>query len=390
MNFDFEPSGSEYRPQLREFLERNLPDELKGREFERLHHAEFYRKLVLWARENLGGHALFELDVVREEAARVGFSIFDYDLGANIIAATLAEFGSDEQRAEVLPGMQSGEFLICLGYSEPDSGSDIAAARTRAVRDGDTWVINGQKMFTSNAERATHVFLLTRTDTSVPKHAGLTMFLVPMDSPGIEVRTIKTLAYHPTNMTFYTDLVVPDTMRVGPVNAGWSVLRYALSVEQTGSTTGLNRRLVEAAIDWARNASHPEHGRVINDPIARQRLARAVLEDELCTLLGQRLAATRYAGKPLPEGWAPGSKLFQSESYDSVTNDLLSLAAPDSLLPFEQEGAIASGWFNYAYRDAPVKRIAGGSNEILRDIIAERRLGLPRSRPVSTRTEAKE
>ena len=144
---------------------------------------------------------------------------------SNLVAQTLSLVGRDDQRHQVIPAVLAGEILICLGYSEPDSGSDAAAATTRAERDGDDWVINGQKMFTTLAHEAAYVFLLTRTNPDVAKHRGLTMFLVPMDTPGIEVTPIWTLSGERTNITFYRDVRVSDAARVGDVDGGWDVMR---------------------------------------------------------------------------------------------------------------------------------------------------------------------
>ena len=148
-----------------------------------------------------------------------------------MVAHTVVQFASDELRDEVLPRVLTGEFRLCLGYTEPDGGSDVATCKTKAVRDGDGWVINGSKMFTSNAHNAQYVFLITNTDPDAPKHKSLTMFLVPMDLPGVEIQGIRTVDGDRTNITFYSDVRIDDKYRVGEVNGGWGVLRGALDAE---------------------------------------------------------------------------------------------------------------------------------------------------------------
>ena len=163
-----------------------------------------------------------------------------------MVAKTLRQFGSAQLTDEVLPGVLSGHIRLCLGYTEPDGGSDIATCKTRAVRrgDGSSWVINGSKMFTSNAHNAKYVFLLTNTDPDAPKHKNLTMFLVPLDTPGVEIQPIRTVDGDRTNIVFYSDVWVDDRYRIGDVNGGWAILRGALDVEHgtvEGEADGLQR-----------------------------------------------------------------------------------------------------------------------------------------------------
>ena len=148
-----------------------------------------------------------------------------------MVANTVTQFATPELRDEVLPRVLSGEIRLCLGYTEPEGGSDIATCKTRAVRDGDGWVINGSKMFTSNAHNAHYVFLITNTDPAAPKHKSLTMFLVPLDLPGVEIQGIRTVDGDRTNITYYSDVRIDDRYRVGEVNGGWAVLRGALDAE---------------------------------------------------------------------------------------------------------------------------------------------------------------
>jgi alkylation response protein AidB-like acyl-CoA dehydrogenase len=148
-----------------------------------------------------------------------------------MVARAVIEYGSPELIEEIVSGVLAGHIRLCLGYTEPEGGSDVATCKTRAVRDGDSWIINGSKMFTSNTHNAQYVFLITNTDPDAPKHKSLTMFLVPLDAPGVEIQGIRTVDGDRTNITYYSDVRVDDKYRIGEVNGGWTVLRDALNVE---------------------------------------------------------------------------------------------------------------------------------------------------------------
>jgi alkylation response protein AidB-like acyl-CoA dehydrogenase len=292
-------------------------------------------------------------------------------------------FASEELKREVLPRVLAGEVIISLGYTEPSAGSDVAAAQTRAVRDGDGWVIDGQKMFTSGANLTQYVFLLTRTDPGAAKHRGLTMFLVPLDTPGIEIHPVHTLSDERTNVTYYGGVRIPDRYRVGPVDGGWSVLGYALELEH-GTSGGAStyslilRELLDKALRWARTAER--HGRpALEDPRVRERLARVAMHAEQAFVLARRSLWNGATGRP-DRGEGPMTKLLGTEALQADASDLLDLMAPDSLLHAGVPGAAAEGEAQFAYRLGAAATIYGGSTEIIRSIIAQQALGLPRSR----------
>ena len=174
-----------------------------------------------------------------------------------MVARAVEQFGSPELKDEVMPRVLSGEFRLCLGYTEPEGGSDVATCKTRAVRDGDGWIINGSKMFTSNAQNAHYVFLITNTDPDAPKHQSLTMFLVPLNTPGVEIQPLRTVDGDRTNITYYSDVRVDDKYRVGEVNGGWTVLRDALNDEH-GTVERERRRSAE---DRGDDRASPAAGR---------------------------------------------------------------------------------------------------------------------------------
>jgi alkylation response protein AidB-like acyl-CoA dehydrogenase len=387
--FDFELGevAEAYRRRVRTFFEENLTDELRAHAHFSWdgHHREFNRRIAAaglafpaWPRE-YGGEELgaYEQMALEEEFFRVGWTT--HALGTTrMVGATLIRFASDELKREVLPRMTSGDAVSSLGYTEPAAGSDVAAAQTRAVRDGDDWVINGQKMFTSGANVAQYVFLLTRTDFEAAKHRGLTMFLVPFDTPGIEIQAVHTLSDERTNITYYSDVRVPDRYRIGPVNGGWSVIRYALELEHGGTYPKHQSDLIDTAAQWAREAQR--NGRpAIEDPRVKERLGRAATHFEAARVLSRRSLWVSAEGLP-QRGEGPMSKLFQTEILVEDAQDLLDLAAPESILRAGEPGAAAEGEFETAYRFAPAPTIYAGTSEIMRSLIAQLALGLPRSR----------
>jgi alkylation response protein AidB-like acyl-CoA dehydrogenase len=296
---------------------------------------------------------------------------------ASMLGATLLVCGTPEQQADVLPRILAGEVICCLGYSEPDAGSDVAAVATKAVRDGDTWVIDGQKMFTTMAQEAAYVFLLARTNPEAPKHEGLTMFLVPMDTPGISITPVATLGGERTNITFYDDVRVGDACRVGEVDAGWSVMHAALVYERGSANWGEPDHLVEAVAAWARQAD--DAGACpIDRPRVAGSLARWSTELEVGRLLLLR-AAWLAAQGALPQVEGSMAKLHITEAFVGASSDLLDCLGAAGALAGASHAPLA-GLVEHAFRHSVVTTIYGGSSEVQREIIAGRGLGLPRSR----------
>jgi alkylation response protein AidB-like acyl-CoA dehydrogenase len=291
-----------------------------------------------------------------------------------LIAGVVNNVGTDFHRNTVLPKMLSGEALACLGYSEPDYGSDVASIVTKAERDGDMWVINGAKMWTTMAHEASWVILLTRTNPDVPKHRGLTMFLVPLDTPGITIEPVLTMGTERTNATFYDNVRVHDQWRLGEVDGGWAVMAVALAFERGvmgGSNPGV--LLLRHFARWA------EESGAITDPVVRERMARVVIDNEVAKLLTQRsawIAAT--GGLPGLEGSM--TKIFSTEAYQRASKWFQQAAGPAGLLQFGEPGAAAEGFIEYDARHSPVTTIYGGTSEINRNNIAERHLRLPKAR----------
>jgi alkylation response protein AidB-like acyl-CoA dehydrogenase len=321
----------------------------------------------------LGKGDPIELWILFNELEKAG-APFD-GLAINLmIAGVVNAVGTDEQKQRIIPSIVAGEANVCMGYSEPDHGSDVAAITTRAVRDGDEWVINGAKMWTTMAHQATWLILLTRTNTEVPKHRGLTMFILPMATPGITVEPVHTMATERTNATFYEDVRVGDEAVLGDVDGGWRTMTVALAFER-GVMGGTN-----AGVPLLRHFRHwaAETG-LIDDPRVRERLARTAIDNHVATLLTQRSAWIAASGG-LPGLEGSMTKLFATEAYQRAARAFQELAGPAGLLQFHEPGAAAGGFVDYDARHSPVTTIYGGTSEIQRNNIAERHLRLPRSR----------
>jgi alkylation response protein AidB-like acyl-CoA dehydrogenase len=299
---------------------------------------------------------------------------------ALMVAGVIAHVGTDAQKAEFLAQVLAGDTLVSLGYSEPECGSDVAAAQTRAVRDGDDWIVNGAKMWTTMAHVARWVLLLTRTDPDVPKHRGLTFFLIPLDLPGITIDPVHTMGTERTNATFYDDVRVPDRYRVGEVNGGWQVMAVALAFERglmggTAAAVPLLRHFHH----WAAGVRDDDGRRLVDDPLVRERMVRVAIDNEVAGLMTLRTAYIAATGG-LPGLEGSMVKVHATEAYQRAARWAAAAAAPAGLLQFHQPGAAADGWIEYDLRHSPVTTIYGGTSEINRNNIAERHLGLPKAR----------
>ncbi len=293
---------------------------------------------------------------------------------AQMVGLIIHRFGTDELKQEVLSKIMSGEVIASLGYSEPGSGSDVFAAQCKATRDGDGWRIDGTKMFTSGANLASYVLMLCRTNADVPKHAGLTMFIVPLKAPGVTVQPVHTFQDERTNITFYDGVRIPDSWRLGAVDGGVRTMSASLELEHGGGFSKVQRAMLKAAEELCREIRHG--GRpLIEDRSAQVRLARTMANLWVSDVLAFRAQWTIAEKKP-NHAYGPMAKLFSSEKFLTDARDLLDLTAPLSLS--KRKGAAAL--VNQCYRHAHGTTIYGGTSEVHRSMIAERALGMPRTR----------
>lgn len=284
-------------------------------------------------------------------------------------------FGTEQQKAKYLPGMWNGDIIIALGYSEPNAGTDLAALQTQAQRIGDEWVINGQKLWTTHSHVATHVWLAARTDPDAPKHRGISMFIVPLNSPGITVRPIWTMSGERTNETFYEHVHVGTDALIGEENKGWYIAANALDYERVQLGSAID--LVEC---FEGMVEHLEKVRpaVLARPSVRLQLAEMKLDLHVHRAL-KLLNADLVARGETPTMVASMVKIWSSELRYRMSSAQLDILGRSGLLTKESgEEAVNEGTAEQTYRFSPVFRFGGGTNEVQRDIIAQRGLGLPR------------
>jgi alkylation response protein AidB-like acyl-CoA dehydrogenase len=296
-----------------------------------------------------------------------------------IVAQVIWRWGGEELKEDVLPLAAHGEVCMCLGYSEPDVGSDLAAVKTRAVRDGHDWVINGSKIYTTGAQHCQFSLVLARTNTEVPKHRGLTTFLVPLDLSGVEIHPIQTLGGERTNTVFYDNVRVPERNRLGPVDAGWKVLSEPLDAEHGIGSRNLHgldeingqgayyvevlRRLFVRALESARTTESDDGRYMLDQESTRIRLARIAIDIE--------------AARSTPGAMG---RVIGADVLIQGTAELLEMMGPASVVPHGEEGAVEDGEIEWGHRYAQGTAIYGGTTDIHRNIVAERILGLPRAR----------
>jgi alkylation response protein AidB-like acyl-CoA dehydrogenase len=387
MDFRLGSKSDTFRAEVRAFLDQNLGAEVIERAHQTgtMHDKDFHRAMgrqgwiaATWPTE-YGGQELdpFEMTALRDELRLAGAPTDGLGL-AMIVSQTIRRVGTEEQKQDFLPRALAGEIIMSLGYSEPDSGSDVASIKTRADREGDQWVVNGQKMFTTLAHEADYVFLLARTNHDVAKHKGLTMFLVPLDSPGIEIQPVHTVGGERTNATFYSDVRISDHYRIGEVDEGWHVMTVALTFERGGFGLSDSDRVWEQAVKWATGTRRQDGTRVIDDPFVRQRLAVMRTNNEVAKLLAYRTSFVAARGR-LPGVEGSMHKLFYAESMNADATELVDMLGAEGVLQRGEEDAPVDGWVEHLFRHAAVTTIYGGTSEMQRSIIAERGLGLPRS-----------
>lgn len=289
-----------------------------------------------------------------------------------MVARSVAKFGSTDLKGEVMPRVFDGTVRLCLGYTEPEGGSDVATCKTRAVRDGDAWIINGSKMFTTGAHNCQYVFLITNTDPEAPKHKSLTMFLVPLDSPGIEIQGIRTVDGDRTNIVYYSDVRVDDKYRLGEVNGGWAVVREPLDAEHGA---------VAAAVDGLADVSIMMHqagfmaeaadnvAALVGRPDANGR--RGIDDASVAYRLGRSHARMEVAlSSPSIFG-----RVAIAQTMRDIAPDLMDIAGSVSALPIGADGG-ADDRSEYVYRFAPLVGIYGGTLEVFRNMIGQYVLGL--------------
>jgi 3-oxocholest-4-en-26-oyl-CoA dehydrogenase alpha subunit len=326
-----------------------------------------------WPTEYGGqGRGEVEQFIFSDEAWRSGAPI--PFLTINTVGRTIQEFGSEAQKRDLLPRILAGELHVSIGYTEPGAGTDLASLRTRAVKDGDEWVINGQKIYTSLASYADYIWLAARTDPDAPKHRGITIFLVPTTDPGFSFTKINTMVNASTFTTYYDDVRVGDDAVVHGVNRGWDLIVNQLNYERVSlGPPGTVESVYDDVRAWAHATKLPDGGRVIDQEWVQMNLARIHARLEFVKLINWKVAA----GGASPAD-ASATKVFATEFYTEAYRLMMEIIGPAAYLGKDSPERLLAGRIERAFQGCLILTFGGGVNEVQRDLIALFGLGLPR------------
>ena len=389
MHLALTPEQEAFRLEVRRYFSTVMTPEIRERQQRYDLDADTYKALirrigadgwlcVSWP-EEYGGRDLSEMEqfLFYDETQRLGVPL--PFLTTNTVGPTIMRYGTDSQRRRFLPGILRGEIHFSIGYSEPEAGTDLASLRTRAVRDGDDYVITGQKMWTSLVDRADYVWLAARTDPDAPKHKGISMFVVPTSSEGFSWTRVHTMGGGLTSATHYDDVRVPADNLVGGENNGWRLLTTQLNAERIAlSSSGVVERRLTEVLRWAQQTKLADGRRVIDQEWAQLNLARVRAKLEFLRLLNWKVAWSASQGR-LDPAEASAMKVYGSEFYIEAWRLLMEVVGPAATLKSGSPGVALEGDLESAIRAAPILTFGGGTNEIQRDIIATLGLGMPRS-----------
>ena len=395
MNFDDTPQEAAFRAEARKWIDANAPREfeaelskaslgrIKLKQHDIVEVAKAWQKrksdggwvCLHWPKEYGGRGATPVERVIWQQEEGVYFKLTSpFQIGEGMCGPTLMAYGSEADKRRYLPKIASGEEIWCQLFSEPSGGSDVAGLRTRAEADGDHWIINGQKIWTSGAHYSDYGILITRTDPNVPKHKGLTMFFIDMKSAGIEVRPIRQAnGMREFNEVFFTNLRISDKQRLGAVGDGWNVSLTTLMNERMTIGARLATGFSEL-FEFCSNLM-TEEGLAIDDRATRSKLANWAVKNSGLKYTSMRaISALSKGERPGPENSI--GKLVAGSMLQDIAMYAMDLQGASGMLT-DPDGAEAAGQFQAMLMSSPSTRIAGGTDEILRNIIAERVLGLP-------------
>ncbi len=397
MDFHDSPEEAAFRKEVRQFLKTELPDRFRGTGVygeggrgdmrSRFEEMRGWRKKLAdkawiapaWPKEYGGaGFSVMQQFIMNEEFAE-NRALPVGGMGVSMIGPTLIIHGSEDQKKEHLGRILSGEVQWCQGFSEPESGSDLASLQTRAVRDGDDYVINGQKIWTSGAQFAHWMFMLARTDPDAPKHKGISYFLVDMKSPGITVRPLINMAGGAAfNEVFFDNVRSPARNLVGEENRGWYIGTTTLDFERSSIGSAVGQRLqVEALIGFAKEHRADHQSALDRQATLRYELADRLLETHIAKMLSYRVVTMQNKGL-VPNYEASMTKLFASELGQRIARTAMKVTGLYGQLLSGSEWAPARGRYSGMYIQTVASTIAGGTSEVQRNIISQRGLGLPR------------
>lgn len=381
------PEQLALRKELRAYFAALLPEEKRRKAGEEGVGGQYFREVVKllgkdgwlgigWPKEYGGqGRSIEEQFVFFDEVQRAGLP-FPF-VTVNTVGPTLMKYGTEEQKERFLPGILAGDIVFAIGYTEPEAGTDLASLKTRAVLDGEEWVVDGNKIFTSGANTADYVWLACRTDPEAPKHKGISILVVPTDDPGFSWSPINTVGGLMVTSTYYSGIRVPQKDVIGEVNGGWQLIAAQLNHERIGLAAigGRTYGLWHQVLDWAK-----ENG-AIEIPWVQQEFARTHAKLEAMRLLNWKMTSA-VAADELSGADAGATKAYGTETHIDVYRTLLGILGAAGRIRPESPGALLAGQIEQISRQGMVNTFGGGVNEVLRDMVGTMGLGLAREKRV--------
>ncbi len=331
--------------------------------------------------EQYGGRGLTDSEqLIRYEEALLAGAPTPF-VTLNTVGPSIISKGTDEQKKRFLPGIAGGELHFAIGYTEPGAGTDLAALTTSAVRQGDHYLVNGNKVYTSGAEGADYVWLAARTNPDVPKHKGISILVMDTKDPGFSFGPIHTMGGVRTNVTYYTDVKVPADMIIGEENGGWRLITEQLNHERVGlAAWGIQGwKIFRAALEWARNTKNADGQRVIDDPLTQRNLAEVYAHLEAMRVMNARMSWQLDQQKMDPV-FPSAIKVYSTEIMLEICRILMDVVGPHALIAAGSEGAVLHGDLEHEYRRATISTFGGGVVEVLRGLVATHGLGMPSHR----------
>ncbi len=376
----------EFRAYFTNLIKPEYRDELRNAES-----GELYKELIRqqgkdgmlavgWP-EEYGGRGLSESEqLIRYEEALLAGAPTPF-VTLNTVGPAIISRGTEEQKKRFLPGIASGELHFSIGYTEPSAGTDLAALRTAAVKNGDHYVVNGNKVYTSGAEGADYVWLAARTDPEAPKHKGISILIVDTTDPGFSYGPIHTVGSVRTNVSYYTDVKVPLDMIIGQENGGWRLITEQLNHERVGlAAWGIQGwKIFREALTWVRSTRSADGRRVIDDPTAQRNLAEAYAHLEAMRVMNARMA-WQLDQNPMDAVFPSAIKVYSTEILLEICRLLMEVIGPHSLIAAGSDGAALYGDLEHEHRRAMINTFGGGVVEVLRGLVATHGLGMPQHR----------
>lgn len=390
MFVDYTDSQRELRKEFRAYFSNLIKPEHRE-ELRNAESGDLYKELIRqqgkdnmlavgWP-EAYGGRGLTESEqLIRYEEALLAGAPTPF-VTLNTVGPAIISSGTEEQKKRFLPGIASGELHFAIGYTEPSAGTDLASLTTAAVKNGDHYVVNGNKVYTSGAEGADYVWLAVRTDPEAKKHKGISILVADTKDPGFSYGPIHTVGGVRTNVSYYTDVKVPLDMIIGQENGGWRLITEQLNHERIGlAAWGIQGwKIFRDAMDWARNTKNAQGQRVIDDPLAQRNFAEVYAHLEAMRVMNARMSwqLDQHEMNPV---FPSAIKVYSTEIMLELCRLLMDVVGPHSLIASPSEGNVLNGNLEHEYRRAMINTFGGGVVEVLRGLVATHGLGMPTHR----------